>query len=122
MLGTPGYTTTQNGWINQSNFLSGGPGIWLLGWNGQAPYKSDPNSTSWTYRDGNFDYLNNAVTWNSSDTAHTLPNSLYLSAAPAFFSAGSGYTWPPVNPLGSPQFYTLPAKARYTAGTPFTQP
>ena len=122
VLGTPGDTTTQNGWINQSNFLSGGPGIWLLGWNGQAPYKSDPNSTSWTYRDGNFDYLNNAVTWNSSDTAHTLPNSLYLSAAPAFFSAGSGYTWPPVNPLGSPQFYTLPAKARYTAGTPFTQP
>ena len=121
VLGIPGDTTIPNGWVYQSNFHSG-PGIWLLGWNGQPPYKSDPNSTSWTYRDGNFDYLNNTVTWNSSDTAHTLPNSLYLSAAPAFFSAGSGYTWPPVNPLGSPQFYTLPAKARYTAGTPFIQP
>jgi hypothetical protein len=31
-------------------------------------------------------------------------------------------TWPWVNPTGSPQLYTLPAKARYDAGTPFTQP
>ena len=122
VLGISGDTTTANGWIYQSNFNVGTPGIWLLGWNDQPPYNSDPNSTSWTYRDGNYDYLNNAVTWNPSDTAHTLPNSLYLSAAPAFFSAGSGYTWPPVNPLGSPQVYTLPAKARYNAGTPFTQP
>jgi hypothetical protein len=122
VLGISGDTTTANGWIDQSNFNVGTPGIWLLGWNDQPPYNSDPNSTSWTYLDGNYDYLNNAATWNPSDTAHTLPNSLYLSSAPAFFSAGSGYTWPPVNPLGSPQFHTLPAKARYNAGTPFMQP
>jgi hypothetical protein len=121
VLGISGDTTTANGWIYQSSFTQG-PGIWLLGWNDQPPYNSDPNSTSWTYLDGNYDYLSNAVTWNPSDTEHTLPSSLYLSAAPAFFSAGSGYTWPPVNPLGSPQFYTLPAKARYNAGTPFIQP
>jgi hypothetical protein len=38
---------------------------------------------------------------------------------PAFFSAGRGYAWPWVNPTGSPQLYTLPAKARYDAGSPF---
>jgi hypothetical protein len=45
-----------------------------------------------------------------------------LTQEPAFFNAGKGYTWPWVNPTGSPQLYTLPAKARYDAGTPFTQP
>jgi hypothetical protein len=62
------------------------------------------------------------VHWASTDTAHALPNSLFLTQAPAFFSAGSGYTWPPVDPLGATQFYTLPAYARYQAGTPFVQP
>jgi hypothetical protein len=62
------------------------------------------------------------VAWASSDTSHTLPNSLYLTQKPAFFNAGRGYTWPWVNPTGSPQLYTLPAKARYEAGTPFAQP
>jgi hypothetical protein len=30
--------------------------------------------------------------------------------------------WPWVNPTQAPLFYTLPAKARYDAGTPFKQP
>ena len=70
-------------------------------------------------QDGNYDYLTNSVVWAASDTAHTLPNSLYLTQKPAFFNT---LDWPWVNPTGSPQLYTLPAKARYDAGTPFTQP
>ena len=54
--------------------------------------------------------------------AHTLPNSFYLTQKPAFFDAGRGYTWPWVDPIGSPQLYELPAKARFDAGTPFIQP
>jgi hypothetical protein len=50
-----------------------------------------------------------------------LPNSLYLSGKPGFFNAGSGYTWPWVDPVNGTT-YKLPAKARFDAGTPFTQP
>jgi hypothetical protein len=71
--------------------------------------------------DGNYDYLTDSIQWASNDTAHTLPQSLYLSAEPAFFAAGSGYTWPWVDPVNGAT-YKLPAKARFDAGTPFTQP
>jgi DUF971 family protein len=116
VLGTPGHTS---GWIYQSGSQST-PGIWMLGWYDVSPYKTDPKVAATAYRDGNFDYLSNSVAWASG--AHSLPNSLYLTQKPAFFNAGSGYTWPWVNPTGSPQLYTNPAKARYDAGTPFTQP
>jgi hypothetical protein len=114
VLGVSNVTTAANGWVDQSSF-TGGPGIWLLGWNDQPPYQSDPNSTSWTYMDGNYDFLNKAITWNAQDTAHVLPNSLYLTSAPSFFGTN---TWPWVNPLTG-TVYTLPAQARYVAGTPF---
>jgi hypothetical protein len=58
-----------------------------------------------------------------------LPNSLYLSSTPSFFSTGSGYPWPWVTPTLSSPLQSgpsgrsaLPAKARYDAGTPFLQP
>jgi hypothetical protein len=117
VLGTPGHT---NGWLY--NTSRGSPGVWMLGWDSDRPHPIDPNVASTAIRDGNFDYLTNSVFWASTNTAHTLPNSLYLPHKPAFFNAGSGHTWPWVNPTGSPQLYTLPAKARYDAGTPFTQP
>jgi hypothetical protein len=71
-----------------------------------------------------------ALAWAATDTAHTLPNSLYLTQQPAFFNTGSKYAWPWVVPTGSTQVLAgcggkcsgLPAKARYDAGTPFTQP
>jgi hypothetical protein len=116
VLGTPGHTS---GWVYQSGFQST-PGIWMLGWYDYSPYKVDAKVAATAYRDGNFDYLHNSVTWVNG--AHSLPNSLYLNQSPAFFSAGSGYTWPWVNPTGSPQLYKNPAKARYDAGTPFAQP
>lgn len=50
---------------------------------------------------GNYDYLNDAVTWHGSPV--TLPNSFYLPGKPAFFSAGSGYPWPWATPAGSGQ-------------------
>jgi len=75
-----------------------------------------------TLRHGNFDYVTNSVIWDPSISNHTLPPSLYLSQKPAFFNAGSGYAWPWVNPTGTPQLATLPAKARFDASTPFVQP
>jgi hypothetical protein len=117
VLGTSGHT---NGWLY--NTSKGAPGIWMLGWDSASPYPTDANVEKTAIRDGNFDYLTNTVAWAANDTAHALPNSLYLPRKPAFFNAGSGYTWPWVDPTGSPQLHTLPAKARYDAGTPFTQP
>jgi hypothetical protein len=107
-------------WSYSGSLRNGTPCIWLLGWD--IHQLDDPNVANTTIRDANFDYLTKTVVWAANDTAHTLPNSLYLTRNPSFFDAGRGYTWPWVNPTGSPQVYTLPAKARYDAGTPFTQP
>jgi hypothetical protein len=122
VLGTSGQTS---GWsYNCVGAINSIPSqcIWDLGWMDISPQGYDPNVVSTAIQDGNYDYLTSSVTWAASDTSHTLPNSLYLTEEPAFFKAGSGYTWPWVNPTGSPQLYTLPARARYDAGTPFTQP
>ena len=70
-----------------------------MGWGKSYPTDADVSATA--IRDGNFDYVTNTVVWDPAITAHTLPNSLYLTQKPAFFNAGSGYTWPWVEPTGS---------------------
>lgn len=95
-----------------------GSSIWKLGYDPihweQAP---DPKVLSTVLREGNYDYLTGLVHWDT--TAQPLPNSLYLTSKPAFFGS---LTWPWVDPLGATKLYTLPAKARYDAGTPFAPP
>jgi hypothetical protein len=122
VLGTPGQ---MGGWtyncISATNSIPS-KCVWELGYADITPQGYDPNVAATAIQDGNFDYLTNVIHWSASDTTQALPNSLYLKQKPAFFNAGSGYTWPWVNPNGSTQLYTLPAKARYDAGTPFVQP
>ena len=108
--------------ISKSTFTSGKRGIWMLGWDAVKPYRTDAQVSATTLRHGNFDYLTNKVQWDPEIGRHALPNSLYLNKKPAFFEAGSGYAWPWVDPDGTTKLYKLPAKARYDAGTPFTQP
>jgi hypothetical protein len=115
VLGAPGQ---MGGWVYQSGSMHT-PSIFLLGWD-TGPV--DPNVAATALRHGNFDYLTNSVTWDPSISDHALPSSMYLSGKPAFFNAGSGYTWPWVDPTGARQLYTLPAKARFDAHTPFIQP
>src|SRR5229473_1199623 len=119
VLGAAGQ---MGGWVYEATFTGGKPGIWMLGWDGEKPYPTDAQVAATTLRHGNFDYVTNTVKWDPSIPNHTLPNSLYLTQRPAFFDAGRGYTWPWVDPEGATKLYTLPAKARYDAGTPFTQP
>jgi hypothetical protein len=90
----------------------------MLGW-GKS---TDARVAATTIRHGNFDYVTNSVVWDDAIPRRTLPDSLYLSARPRFFDTGRGYQWPWVDPLGSRKLHVLPAKARYDAGTPFTQP
>ena len=134
VLGASDLTTGTNGWVLNGNNHSDHTGsIWFLGWNEQPPYTYDPNSTTYTFRNGNYDYYSKSVAWDTGTLNHNLPNSLYLSSAPSFFSAGHGYPWPWVTPTASKPLQSgpsgcsgvcsgLPAKARYDAGTPFTQP
>jgi len=94
--------------------------IWMLGYMDISPQGYDPNVAATAFRDGNFDYLTNSVHWALSNAEHELPASQYLPGKPAFFT---GYSWPWVEPTGSGEhLHTLPAKARYDAGTPFVQP
>jgi hypothetical protein len=118
VLGIPGQMT---GWVYETGSMDT-PSIYLLGWDDWAPYPVDPMVASTVVRHGNYDYLTNTVRWDPSVPEHVLPSSLYLGQKPAFFNTGKGYTWPWVDPLGSTQLYELPAKARFEAGTPFTQP
>jgi hypothetical protein len=106
------------GWQYDTAFGANHPGVWMLGW-GKS---TDARVAATTIRHGNFDYVTNSVVWDDAIPRRTLPDSLYLSARPRFFDTGRGYQWPWVDPLGSRKLHVLPAKARYDAGTPFTQP
>jgi hypothetical protein len=119
VLGAPGK---MDGWVYETSFAGGKPGIWMLGWDAVSPYPIDAKVSATATRHGNFDYLTNAVKWDRAIADRTLPDSLYLTGKPAFFNAGHGYTWPWVDAAGPTKLYVLPAKARYDAGTPFTQP
>ena len=95
--GTYGHSTST--WGNR-------PTIWKLGyapgaWD-QAP---DPKVRSTVTREGNFDYVTNTVRWDHGP--QQLPDSLYLSAKPAFFG---NLPWPWVDPTGTTKVWTLPAK------------
>lgn len=95
----------------------GTPSIWLLGWNDMSPYTPDPQVKATAVRDGNWDSLLGKQTWLNGSAA-TLPNSCYLTNKPAFFGSNA---WPWVDPTTG-TVHTLPAKARYDAGTPNVAP
>jgi hypothetical protein len=85
--------------------------VWKLGyhpekWDAQA----DPKVLSTVIRDGNYDNVTKEVHWVSGPKS--LPSSLYLTNKPGFFGSKP---WPWVDPTGSPQLYTLPARARFDA-------
>jgi hypothetical protein len=83
--------------------------IWFLGYDPQDwDQDADPQVLSTILREGNFDYVTNTVRWDSAPQA--IPDSLYLTAKPAFFGT---LPWPWVDPLGATKLHTLPAKARF---------
>ena len=124
--------------------------IWETGWVGGGtfdPYLespagqqtcdgSSPPGCMYLFRHGDYDTVTASVADNQPGYSTNLPNSFYLASAPAYFSAGAAcsYAWPWVTPAGTTQIqaptgpgacstYTgLPAKARWDAGTPFSQP
>jgi hypothetical protein len=104
VLGTDGVSTTYDDYDNgvSSIFeLGGGSGT------------TDIVVTS-LLRHGNYDYMHHAVVWDPKTTSHTLPPSMYLSAAPAWWPKGTAWPW--VGPDRTPMVAELPAKARSDAG------
>ena len=100
---------------------SGTP-IYMLGNNygGVGGNWDNGYSLAHIHRDGNWDNVTNGVVWANGPA--TIPNSFYLTSKPAFFGT---LTWPWVDPTGATsatRVATLPAKARYDAGTPFAGP
>ena len=87
--------------------------VWLLGWDEVAPYAYDPAVAATAIRDGNWDWLQAKQSWHNAPPL-PLPDSLYLPGKPAFFGASP---WPWVDPATG-TLKTLPARARYDAGTP----
>jgi hypothetical protein len=119
VLGEQNVSTTANGYVDSDpNFGDDKLGmIWFLGWNGNVPYTTDTNVAKTAVQDGNWDWLLGQQTW-LTGTAAPLPDSCYLPGKPAFFGSN---TWPWVDPTTG-MTYTLPAQARFAAGTPNTVP
>jgi hypothetical protein len=97
-------------WVN--NPVSNGNWGWIV-------------SYQWMVRDGNWDWVTQKQLWLGLGGSleygaapgagpATLPNSFYLTSAPAFFGSN---TWPWVDP-STGTTHTLPAKHRFDSGTP----
>jgi hypothetical protein len=92
-----------------------GGDIWMLGVDQERwSMHPDPQVLSTVIRDGNYDYLTNSQRWHNTPGGFAMPNSMYLTSKPAFFGTKP---WPWVDPTTG-AIYSLPAKARYDAGTP----
>jgi hypothetical protein len=89
--------------------------VWKLGYDPERwSMNPDPQTLSTVIRDGNYDFLTNSQHWHNTPGGFAIPNSMYLTSKPAFFSTNQ---WPWIDP-STGKIYTLPAKARYDAGTP----
>jgi hypothetical protein len=90
--------------------------VWRIGYWSEDWDATDAQVGETMIRDGNYDYVTSSVHWHqTSGFAGPLPDSLYLHRKPAFFGT---LVWPWVDALGATKVHTLPAKARYDAGTP----
>jgi hypothetical protein len=101
VLGTPGYTNAYSGADMNAAVYSLGTGYDAL--------PEDPLVATTMMRWGNYDTVNAAVRWNTSEDGHTampypalsnpsqtLPASFYLSTKPSWWSAGKA--WPAIGP------------------------
>jgi hypothetical protein len=90
--------------------------VYTLGYGSDGDTTRDDTSVPTNiYRHGNWDDQSDSIIWDSGNSNHTLPSSLYLSAKPSFFGST---TWPIIGSDISPMVGDLPAKARYDGSTP----
>lgn len=104
VLGTPGLMTAYDG------YSSGTFSIYQLGAKGAG---ASDVAVSSLYRHGNYDTVKNQTVWNATVADHRLPASMYLTAKPGWWPAGTAWPW--TGPDLSPMVGSLPAKARSDA-------
>ena len=113
ILGEPGLTTQENGWVVNRQDHPGGwasNSIFSFGTEQMAPNGQDHDVSKFALVNGNYDFLQNKQSWDDNGPK-TLPDSFYLDKAPSYFS---GLMWPWVDPVTGTT-HALPAKARYDA-------
>lgn len=115
-----------SGWTN-SLFWSNNT-IWKYGYDPERwPCNPDALTLSSIIRDGNWDWVNSSQTWHNTPLTFPIPVSMYLPGGgkPTFWNAyetaHGSITWPWVDP-STGTTYTLPAYARWLAGTPNVVP
>ena len=119
VLGAPGISTADKGYEDDTDDWTKSNGaIWMLGWNDVNPYTTDPQVKKTAVRDGNWDTFLGKQTWLNASAPAPLPDSCYRTGKPAFFGSNA---WPWVDPTTG-HLATLPAKARFDAGTPNVVP
>jgi PKD repeat protein len=62
---------------------------------GYGDYPDDPVTATTMYRHGNYDIVNKAIVWNSTNSDHSIPNSLYHLSKPTWFG---DRRWPAFDP------------------------
>lgn len=111
VLGNNSYAFA-NGCETGSTRNVGSRYIWSFGFGSDGDSSRDstlPETTAW--RHGNWDYCNDAITWENSN--HTIPDSYYLTSTPDWFGA---LTWPNIDPI-TQTVSDNPAKVFYETGS-----
>jgi hypothetical protein len=118
VLGTPGYETVYEKNCTSYAYYQGKI-IFKLGYadNSGSTAGADPQIAATMIRHGNFDTVNNGVTWDAAIAHHSMPPSLNYAQKPAWMGAA---TWPAFGPdVASSLTNKVPAQLRYEAmGSP----
>jgi PKD repeat protein len=115
VLGTAGFQTVYETYPVADSAKQ----IWKIGLNGSSGSQSDALTVSTFLRHGNYDYVTRSTVWDAGISDHVLPNSLYLTAKPAFLG---GLSWPAYGPDLNPMESDIPAKYRFDTKTYFADP
>jgi hypothetical protein len=92
--------------------------IYQIGW-GNSSYPSfgdDPLTASTFYRHANYDTVNNAIVWNSTNSDHTIPASLLYSSKPGWLGDRPWPSFDPANPSVA-AVTSIPAGYRFVFGS-----
>ncbi len=95
ILGTPGCSGVVEQNPYRSTWLN--PVLWKIGFRccSATGNPSDSATANTLIRHGNYDYITNGLTWDSTISSHDIPDSQYLSSKPAWFKS---LPWPPFAP------------------------
>ena len=115
ILGSPTWTTLYESSPVATPGANFGRVAYSLGWfDGNDANKPDSQTVATLWRNGNFDYASNSITWDGSG-AVTLPTSLYLPSQPSWWS--NSVPFPPIGSDLTPMVSAIPAQLRFAAMT-----